>query len=86
MRSVPSGFPVEALAAPVGEFVAIEGGPVPVMKPPPQDARERREETPQRRTEPDAAYQAGACPTAKGEDGEEKGEGGSRQDERPGVT
>ena len=46
---------VEALAAPLGESMACESGPVPATELPPQDARERGEEGPEGRTEPDAA-------------------------------
>ncbi|MYA95753.1 MAG: hypothetical protein F4X91_05025 [Nitrospinae bacterium] len=81
-----SARPFETLLSPVGEFVASEGGPIPMAEPPPQDARKGREKAPEGRAGPDGPQESETAPGRERADCGEERCARSRQDEGPGVS
>ena len=77
------GGPLEVLVFPVGQFVAMKCGPVPVAEPPPQDAGESREEAPEGGKGPDGPQGAEAATDYEKEDCGEECQAKSREDEEP---
>ena len=78
-----AGGPLEVIFFPVGQFMAMKGRPVSAAEPPPQDAREGREEAPESRAGPDGSQVAEADVCREREDCGEERQAKSREYEDP---